>query len=72
MDDMTDRVIIREESNIEVIKHRIYEEQGQHLTSHIVISNVDKLTKGVEFDHLFGANPSKSMVLNKTAFITGI
>ncbi len=72
MDDMTDRVIIREESNIEVIKHRIYEVRGQRVKSHIVTSNVDKLTKGVEFDHLFGANPSKSMVLNKTAIITGI
>lgn len=69
---MTDRVIIREESNIEVIKHRIYEVRGQRVKSHIVTSNVDKLTKGVEFDHLFGANPSKSMVLNKTAIITGI
>ena len=72
MDDMTDRVIVQGESNIEVIKHRIYEVQGQHLTSHIVTSNVDNLTKGGEFDHLFGANPSKSMVLNKTAIITGI
>lgn len=69
---MTDKIIIREESNIEVIKHRIYEVRDQRVKSHIVISNVDKLTKGVEFDHLFGANPSKSMVLNKTAFITGI
>ena len=72
MGDMTDKAIIQEESNIEVIKHRIYEVQGQHLTSHIVTSNVDNLTKGGEFDHLFGANPSKSMVLNKTAIITGI
>lgn len=69
---MTDKAIIQEESNIEVIKHRIYEVQGQHLTSHIVTSNIDNLTKGGEFDHLFGANPSKSMVLNKTAIITGI
>ena len=72
MGDMTDKAIIQEESNIEVIKHRIYEVQGQHLTSHIVTSNIDNLTKGGEFDHLFGANPSKSMVLNKTAIITGI
>ena len=28
MDDMTDRVIVQEESNIEVIKHRIYEVRG--------------------------------------------
>lgn len=69
---MTDRVIVRGESNIEGIKHRIYEVRGQYLTSHIVTSNVDNLTKGVEFDHLFGANPSKSMVLNKTAIITEI
>jgi len=28
---MTDKIIIREESNIEVIKQRIYEVRGQHL-----------------------------------------
>lgn len=28
---MTDKIIIREESNIEVIKQRIYEVRGQYL-----------------------------------------
>ena len=32
---MTDRVIVQEESNIEVIKHRIYELRGQHLNFQI-------------------------------------
>lgn len=35
MDDMIDKIIIREESNIEVIKHRIYELRGQHLNFQI-------------------------------------
>lgn len=31
MDDMTDRVIVQGESNIEGIKHRIYKVWGQYL-----------------------------------------
>lgn len=31
MDDMTDRVIVQGESNIEIIRHRIYKVWGQYL-----------------------------------------
>lgn len=56
-------IAIKGTADIEVIKHRIYEVRGMRLKSQIVTSNVDNLTKGVEFDHLFMANPSKSMGL---------
>lgn len=41
MDDMTDRVIVQEESNIEVIKHRIYELRGMRLKSQFVTSSLE-------------------------------
>ena len=56
-------IAIKGTADIEVIKHRIYEVQGMRLKSQFVTSNVDNLTKGGEFDHLFMANPSKSMGL---------
>jgi len=47
---MTDRVIVQEESNIEVIKHRIYELRGmrlksQFVTSSLEIANIEKNTQ---------------------------
>ena len=56
-------IAIKGTADIDVIKHRIYEVRGQRLKSQFATSNVDNLTKGVEFDHLFMANPSKSMGL---------
>lgn len=56
-------IAIKGTADIEVIKHRIYEVQGMRLKSQFVTSNVDNLTKGVEYDHLFMATPSKSMGL---------
>ena len=56
-------IAIKGTADIKVIKHRIDEVRGQRLKSQFVTSNVDNLTKGVEFDHLFMANPSKSMGL---------
>lgn len=56
-------IAIKGTADIEVIKHLIFEVRGLNLKSQIVTSNVDNLTKGVEFDHLFMANPSKSMGL---------
>ena len=56
-------IAIKGPADIEVIKHRIYEVCGMRLKSQFVTSNVDNLTKGGEFDHLFMANPSKSMGL---------
>lgn len=41
MDDMTDRVIVQEESNIEVIKHRIYELRSMRLKSQFVTSSLE-------------------------------
>jgi len=38
---MTDRVIVQEESNIEVIKHRIYELRGMRLKSQFVTSSLE-------------------------------
>lgn len=41
MDDMTDRVIVQGESNIEGIKHRIYEVRGMRLKSQFVTSSLE-------------------------------
>lgn len=38
---MTDRVIVQGESNIEIIKHRIYEVQGMRLKSQFVTSSLE-------------------------------
>ena len=38
---MTDRVIVQEESNIEVIKHQIYELRGMRLKSQFVTSSLE-------------------------------
>lgn len=66
-------IAIKGIADIEVIKHRIYEVRGMRLKSQTVTSNVDNLTKGVELDHLFMANPLEiDGVTNKTANITGI
>ena len=56
-------IAIKGATDINVIKHRIHEVRGISLKSQNATSNVDNLTKGVEFDHLFMANPSKSMGL---------
>lgn len=56
-------IAIKGPADIEVIKHRIYEVRGISLKSQNATSNVDNLTKGIEFDHLFMANPSNSMWL---------
>ena len=41
MNNMTDRVIVQGESNIEIIKHRIYEVQGMRLKSQFVTSSLE-------------------------------
>ena len=38
---MTDRVIVQGESNIEIIKHRIYELRGMRLKSQFVTSSLE-------------------------------
>lgn len=56
-------IAIKGTADIEVIKHRIYEVRGLRLKSQYATSTVSNLAKGGEFDHLFMANPSKSMGL---------
>ena len=56
-------IAIKGTADIEVIKHRIYEVRDLRLKSQYATSTAGNLAKGGDFDHLFMANPSKSMGL---------